>query len=279
MTALRRRLVEDLRVRRYAPGTQRNYIRCVEKLARFYNRSPECLELEEVRAFLVYLVSEADVSYGNLCHYVSALRFLYRITLRRPWGADELPYPRRERRLPTVPSREEIQRFLKAVPNLKHRAALTTCYGAGLRVSEVVGLKVADIDSSRMLIYVRQGKGNKDRMVPLAEKLLELLRLYWKATRPSDWLFPGRYGRHLSVRTVEHACLRARRRAGISCKLTVHSLRHAFATYLLDNGTDLRKIQVALGHASIRSTAIYTHVSPRALGKIRSPLDDTPLAT
>jgi len=276
MTDLRKRMVEDMKVRRYAPTTVYNYVRCVEHLARHYGRSPDRMELEDVRRFLVYLVTEAQVSYGSLCHHVSALRFLYRITLRKPWTPDDIPFPRRETHLPWIPSREEIVRFLSKVPNIKHRAALTTCYAAGLRVSEVVRLRVADIDSQQMLIHVRQGKGRKDRIVPLSKTLLALLRVYWRAVRPGDWLFPGRYGQHLSKRVVEHACLRARRAAGFKQRLTVHTLRHAFATHLLDEGTDLRKIQLLLGHACIQSTAIYTHVSTRGIQGVQSPLDTTP---
>ena len=275
MTPLRRRMVEDMKVRRFAGSTQYNYIKCVERLAQHFGRSPERMGPEEVRAFLVYLVTEANVSYGVLCHHVSALRFLYRITLKKPWGPEDIPFPRRETRLPSILTREEIIRFLKNVPNLKHRAVLMTCYAAGLRSSEVVQLKVPDIDSSRMMIHVRQGKRNKDRMVPLSKTLLELLRTYCRAVHPKDWLFPGRYGQHLSTRVVQHACIRARRASGIKTKFTVHGLRHSFATHLLDNGTNLRTIQLLLGHASIRTTAIYTHVSSREIAAVQSPLDAT----
>jgi len=169
-------MVEDLKVRRYAPGTRANYVRCVERLAVHFGRSPDCLGVEEVREFLVYLATVAKVSYGVLCQYVSALRFLYKITLDRPWDIGKIPYPRPETHLPSIPSRDEILRFLRNVPNIKHRAILTTCYAGGLRVSEAVRLKVSDIDSSRMLIQVHQGKRNKDRMVPLSKTLLGLLR-------------------------------------------------------------------------------------------------------
>ena len=275
MTPLRRRMVEDMKLRRFAGSTQYNYIKCVERFAEHFGRSPETMGLEDVRTFLVYLVSEANVSYGVLCHYVTALRFLYRITLKRPWGPEAIPFPRRETRLPSVLSREEVIRFLENVPNLKHRAVLTTCYAAGLRTSESVHLKISDIDSKRMMIHVRQGKRNKDRMVPLSKTLLELLRTYCRAVRPKDWLFPGRYGKHLSTRAVQHASLRARRAAGIKTKFTTHGLRHSFATHLLDNGTNLRTIQLILGHASIRSTAVYTHVSTREIAAVQSPLDAT----
>jgi integrase/recombinase XerD len=271
MTPLRQRMIEDMKIRRLAASTQRNYIRSVERFAQHFGRSPERLGREEVREFLVYLTTEAEVSYGLLSHYVSALRFLYRVTLQKSWSPESIPYPRTQKHLPSILTREEIIRFLGSIPNIKHRAVLTTCYAAGLRVSEAVRIRVSDLDSSRMLIHVRQGKGNKDRLVPLSKTLLELLRTYFRAVRPTEWLFPGRYGQHLSIRVVQHVCQRARRAVGI--KLTVHGLRHAFATHLLDAGTDLRTIQVLLGHASIRSTAIYTHVSTKAVAAVQSPLD------
>ena len=189
MTPLRHRMVDDMKIRHFSGQTQYNYIRHVAQFAQHFGRSPEDLGPEHVREFLVYLVNEGNVSYGTVQRHVSALRFLYKITLRRPWDREQIPYPRRERHLPLIPSREEILRFLDAVSNIKHRAALMTCYAAGLRLSEVVSLKVSDIDSSRMMIHVHQGKGNKDRMVPLSRTLLELLRVYYRAVRPQGWLF------------------------------------------------------------------------------------------
>ena len=270
MTPLRQRMIEDMRIRRFAPGTQYTYIRAVERFAQHFGRSPELLGREKVREFLVCL-QESGASYAVVSSYISALRFLYRITLRRSWTPEDIPFPRQPKHLPSIPTREEVVRFLKSIPNIKHRAVLTTCYAAGLRVSEAVRLKVSDVDSARMLIHVRQGKRSKDRMVPLSTKLLELLRTYCRAVRPQDWLFPGRYGQHLSTRVVGHASQRARRAAGIT--ITVHGLRHAFATHLLDAGTDLRTIQVLLGHASIRSTTIYAHVSTQLVAAVKSPFD------
>jgi len=265
-------MVEDMKIRHFAPGTQYGYIRAVEKFAQHFGRSPERLGRDEVREFLVYLVSEMGVPYGTLSQYVCALRFLYRITLRKPWTAEDIPFPRRPKHLPSILTREEVLRFLSSISNIKHRAALTTCYAAGLRVSEAVRLKVEDVDSARMLIHVHEGKRSKDRMVPLSTKLLELYREYYRAVRPTDWLFPGRYGKHLSTRVVSTVCLRVSRATGI--KTTVHGLRHAFATHLLENGTDLRTIQVVLGHASIRSTTIYAHVSTQLVAAVKSPFDE-----
>jgi site-specific recombinase XerD len=269
-------MIEDLLVRKYARSTQYNYIRCVSNYADFFHRSPEVLGQEDVRTFLVYLATDGKASFGVVRYHVSALRFLYHVTLGQVWAVDGIPYPKREKILPTIPSREDVVRFLQGIPNLKHRAALMACYAGGLRLSEVVALKIADIDSRRMVIHVHRGKGAKDRIVPLSTTLLAMLRVYYKAVRPQDWLFPGRYGQHLSTRVIDHVCLRVRRQLGIKTKLTVHTLRHAFATHLLDAGTNLRTIQMILGHSNIQSTAVYTHVSTKALEGVISPLDATP---
>jgi len=279
MSPLRRRMVEDLRMRNYAPTTRVGYIRCVARLAEFYSRSPEHLGPEEVRAFLVYLVTEVHVSYATLSEFVRALRFLYKVTLRRPWAVENIPYPRAEHHIPRVLTREQVLHFLDCIRNIKHRTLLMTCYGAGLRISEAVGLKVSDIDSKRMLIFVRQGKRHKDRMVPLPTTLLDQMRAYWKVVRPTDWLFPGRYSKPLSVRALQTACAGARRRAGLEGRMTVHTLRHSFATHLLDAGANIRTIQVLLGHGSIRTTATYTHVSEKELHRVKSPLDSPDSAT
>lgn len=274
MTPLRRRLIEDLRLRGYAPSTRADYVRHVERLAEYHGRSPDRLRPEEVRAFLVYLLTEGHVSYGTLASFVRALRFLYKVTLRRPWAVEHIPYPRSEYHLPRVLTREQVLHFFDCIRNIKHRTLLMTCYGAGLRISEAVHLRVSDVDSKRMLIFVRQGKRHKDRMVPLPATLLDQMRDYWKVVRPTDWLFPGRYGKPLSVRALQTACSRARRRAGLEGRMTVHTLRHSFATHLLDAGANIRTIQVLLGHGSIRSTAVYTHVSEQELHRVRSPLDE-----
>ena len=276
MTPLRQRMVEDMKIRHFSPETRYRYILSVEKFAQHFGRSPERLGRESVREFLVY-IHETGASYHVLSSYVSALRFLYRITLRKPWTAEDIPFPRQPKHLPSIPTREEVLRLLRSISNIKHRAVLTTCYAAGLRVSEAVGLKVADVDSARMLIHVHEGKLRKDRMVPLSTKLLELYRTYYRAVRPTEWLFPGRYGKHLSKRVVGTVCLRVSRATGV--KLTVHGLRHAFATHLLEGGTDLRTIQVVLGHASIRSTTIYAHVSTRLVAAVKSPFDEADAAS
>jgi site-specific recombinase XerD len=264
-------MAEDMKIRHMAPQTRYRYILAIEKFAQHFGRSPERLGHEEIREFLVCL-HETGASYAVISSYISALRFLYRITLRRPWTPDDIPFPRRPKRLPSIPTREEVCRFLSRIANIKHRAVLTTCYAAGLRVSEAVALKVDDIDSKRMLIHVRQGKRSKDRMVPLSTKLLELYRTYYRAVRPKDWLFPGRYGNHLNRRVVQTVCRRISRLTGVEMK--VHTLRHAFATHLLEAGTDLRTIQVVLGHGSIRSTTVYAHVSTQLVAAVKSPFDE-----
>ena len=211
-------------------------------------------------------------AYYNL--NLQALRFLYNVTLRRPEVLAHLPCPKRLKRLPVVLSPEELIRFFAAVGRLNHRALLITAYAAGLRVSKVAALRVEDIDSQRMVLRVRQGKGRKDRYVMLSPKLLELLRAYYKAARPKTWLFPGlNPNGPISAGAVMKACRQAWRASGIEKHVTVHALRHSFATHLLEAGTDLRKIQVLLGHDSPRTTAIYTHVSPDALRTTSSPLD------
>ena len=274
MTPLRRRMIEDLQVRNFAPSTQDNYVRSIARFAQHFGRSPDRLGPEQIRAFQVHLVTQARVSWGTLAQYVNALRFFYRVTLGKRWVIEQIPYPKQAKRLPVIPTREEILRFLEAIPNLKHRAILTVCYAAGLRISEVARLRVEDIESARGVIRVHQGKRRKDRIVPLSPTLLELLRTYWRAVRPeSRWLFPG-YGhdRPICRRTVQRVCELARQRVGWD-RFTAHTLRHSFATHLLDAGTDLRKIQAVLGHASLRTTANYTHVSTRAIQSIHSPLD------
>jgi integrase/recombinase XerD len=205
---------------------------------------------------------------------LAALRFVYTVTLGRPWALERVPYPRTQCTLPVVLSQAEVVRFLRASPGLKSRALLTTLYATGLRVSEVVALKVSDIDSQRMVIRVRQGKGRTDRYVILSPRLLTVLRTYWKALRPTDWLFPGRApGTPLSTRQVDRICQEMRQHAGLTKVVSAHTLRHSFATHLLEAGTDLRSIQLLLGHRSLSTTARYLPVSPQIGATVQSPLD------
>jgi integrase/recombinase XerD len=274
MTPLRRRMIEDMQLRNFAPRTITVYVDCVARYARHFGRSPEHLGPDDVRAYLLHMIEERRQSWAYYNLNLQALRFLYNVTLGRPEVLAHLPCPKRLKCLPVVLSPEEVTRFFAAVVRLNHRALLITAYAAGLRVSEVANLRVEDIDSQRMVLRVRQGKGRKDRYVMLSPKLLELLRAYWKAARPKTWLFPGRNpDGPISAQAVMKACRQARRASGLEKHVTVHALRHSFATHLLETGTNLRTIQVLLGHNSPRTTAIYTHVSPDALRTTSSPLD------
>jgi integrase/recombinase XerD len=273
MTPLRRRMIEDMTVRNLSPATQRSYVHAVAKFARFFGRSPEKLDLEDVRAFQVHLVA-GGISWPALNQTVCALRFLYGVTLGRPDLPERIAHAREPRTLPVVLSADEVVRFLEAVPGLKCRAALTTAYAAGLRASEVACLKIANIDSSRMVIHVEQGKGGRDRYVMLSPQLLHILRAYWRMARPAQWLFPGRDGEHPVHPAVLHAsCRSACAAADLTKRVTVHTLRHSFATHLLENGADIRIIQALLGHRNVNTTARYAQVATSTIGGTPSPLD------
>lgn len=277
LTPLRQRMIDDMTVRNLSPKTRQAYTAQVAKFAKHFRKSPELLGPDDIRSYQLFLVHEKHVSWTSFNQTVCALRFLYRITLQKDWAITHIPFPRTERKLPVVLSLSEVAQFFAALTSLKYRAILMTAYGAGLRTSEVCRLRVADIDSNRMVIHVRQGKGRKDRYVMLSENLLELLRAYWRVKRPADWLFPGnRAGRHISIAGVQRACQRASRDAGLRKRVTIRALRHSFATHLLESGTDVRTIQVLLGHRSLQTTARYTHVSAKTVCSTRSPLDLLP---
>ena len=276
MTPLRQRMREDMQIRHLSPHTQRAYLSAVARFAAHFGRSPAELGLEDIRTYQLHLVSRG-VGHSAFTIAVSALRFLYTVTLRKDWRVDQIPHARRPQQLPIILSPTEVTQLLAAAPTLKYRTALTIVYAAGLRVSEVVALKVSDIDSQRMVIRVAQGKGRKDRYVMLSPKLLTLLRAYWKATRPTDWLFPGNIsGQPLNVVSLQRACVEARQRSGLAKPVTVHTLRHSFATHLLENGTNVRAIQLLLGHRSLATTARYTQVSPQVFSALPSPFDRLP---
>jgi integrase/recombinase XerD len=273
LSPLRRRMIEDMTVRNLSPATQRSYLNAVSKFSRYFGRSPDHLGLEEVRTFQVHLVA-TGISWPALNQIVCALRFFYGVTLGHAVIPERIAYAREPQKLPVVLSADEVVRFLEAIPSLKSRTALTTVYAAGLRVSEVVVLKISDIDSHRKVIRVEQGKGGKDRYVMLSPQLLRILRSYWRLTRPKLWLFPGRDQEHPLVSNVLHAaCRSACTAAGLSKQVTVHTLRHSFATHLLESGADVRVIQVLLGHASLASTARYTRVATKTISSTPSPLD------
>ena len=277
MTPLRKRYTEDLQLRNYSPKTQSLYISRVAQFSRYFKTSPEHLGPEHIRTYQHHLAHEKRVSWSAFNQTVCALRFLYRITLGKDWAITHIPFPRRETKLPVVLGRSEVASFLHSVRNLKHRTVFMTIYATGLRISEVLNLQIPDIDSKRMMIHVRQGKGHQDRYVMLSSRLLTVLREYYKAFRPKTWLFPGETpDQHLSVRTVQAICRKVRRKLGDWGKITAHCLRHSFATHLLEAGTDIRTIQMLLGHGSLRTTARYTHVSESTVASTRSPLDSLP---
>jgi integrase/recombinase XerD len=280
MTPLRKRMIDDMTLHGLKPKTIRAYVACIARFARHFGKSPELLGTAEIRSYLLYLNHDRNVSASTYNQALCALKFLYRITLHQNWELGGLARTRRQTKLPVVLSLDEVTRFFEAITSIRHRTILMTAYAAGLRISEVLALRVDDIDSQRMVIRIRQAKGSKDRYVMLSPRLLALLREYWKAHRrrevyrPSPWLFPGNVpGRPLSDKPVYEACEAACRAAGLDKHVTVHTLRHSFATHLLEDGTDLRTIQILLGHRSLNTTARYLHVATATLRSTRSPLD------
>ena len=278
MTPLRQRMTEDMQVRNLAVNTQMSYLQQVSQFSRHFNKSPELLGPEDIRTYQVYLTNERKVSPGSVLIAVAALRFLYKVSLKKDWTLEDvIPAPKKPQRLPVVLSPDEVLQFLSCVASTKQRAILTTCYAAGLRISETVHLKPTDIDSQRMVIRVDQGKGQKDRYVMLSPKLLHILRDYWRTTRPREWLFPGDTpGRPITKDAVENACQKARRVSGIGKPITPHSLRHAFAVHLLESGADVRTIQLLLGHRSLATTARYLRIATSKVCSTSSPLDLLP---
>ena len=276
MTPLRQRMIEEMQLRHLSPHTQRAYLTHVARFAQLFHRSPELLGAPEIRTYQLHLTRDRQFSPSSIGVANAALRFLYKVTLKRGWNLDDaIPTGGRQpRTLPVVPSPEEVARFLDAVPSLKHRVILTVCYAAGLRVSEAVRLKPTAIDSQRMVIRVEQGKGRKDRYVMLSPKLLDMLRDYWRAVRPRQWLFPGDVpGQPISACAVEVACRIVRDQVGINKPITPHSLRHAFAVHMLESGADVRTIQLLLGHRSLNTTARYLCLATNKVCAATSPLE------
>ena len=272
MTPLRRRMIEDMSIRQFGPKTQHDYVRVVADFARFLGRSPDQAEPEDLRRYQLRLAA-AGASPAKMNAAVSALRFFFKVTLGRPGFGERLATVRKEDRLPEVLSPEDVALLLHCAPSLKHKAALSVAYGCGLRVSEIVHLKVGDIDSERMLIRVEQGKGRKDRYVMLAPDLLDLLRQWWRVKRPRGWLFPGQQpGQPITTRQLNRACHAAAVAAKLDKRVSMHTLRHSFATHLLERKTDIRVIQVLLGHRKLDTTAVYTRVALKTLREVTSPL-------
>jgi integrase/recombinase XerD len=280
MTELRRRMIEELRLRNYSPNTITVYIRCVAQFAQHFRLSPDGLGPEHIRQYQLFLVQQKKVSWALFNQTVCALRFFYHHILHRDWMIKHIPDPRHEDKLPVVLSPAEVAAVFEATHNLKHRTILMTIYAGGLRVSELTHLRVLDIDSQRQVICVHQGKGRKDRPVMLSPKLLEVLRIYWKSYRPRVWLCPGESPEHpVSSETVRRVCRQAGEAAHLSKPISPHTLRHCFATHLLEEAIELRRIQVLLGHRKLKTTARYLHVSNLAVRTTVSPLEQLPDAT
>ena len=273
MSPLRRRMIEDMTIRQFAPKTQHDYLQRVKNFAAFLGRSPDTASFEDVRRYQLHLTM-SGIGVPTVNQTVSTLRFFFKVTLGRSDIVNHTQFVREPRKLPVVLSPEEVGRLLDAAPGLKYKAALSVAYGAGLRVSEVVALKVSDIDSKRMVIRIEQGKGRKDRYAMLSPYLLELLRAWWKVARPQGWLFPGRDRVNpLTTRQLNRACHAAAQIAGLDKIVSLHTLRHSFATHLLEQNIDIRVIQVLLGHAKLDTTALYTRVATKTIREVMSPLD------
>ena len=284
MTRLRKMMLEELQRRNYSAITTRNYLRVVADFAKYFGKSPDKLGPNELRTYQAYLLQDRKLTPGTVVNWVAALRFFFVKTLKRHQFRDFLPYPQDRRRLPTVLSREEVSRLINAAGTLFRRTLLMTLYGTGMRRAELAHLKVSDIDSQRMIVRVVAGKGGKDRDLPLSPALLEILREYWRWRKPRLYLFPTRTCRRrldqpISDKTVWIACSEAARQAGISKRVTPHTLRHSWATHLLEAGTDLRTIQVLLGHGDLETTAQYLHLSQRHLQAVMNPLDSLSLSS
>lgn len=277
-TVLRQRMLQDMRLRNLSPKTQREYVGCVARYARYWRKPPAELGVEEVRTYLVHLLDNERKSVSSYGVASAALRFLYAHTLRRDWALLQIPLPKREKRLPSILSQDEVAHFLEASPRLLDRTILKTQYAAGLRTAEVANLKVTDIDSGRMVLRVRQGKGRKDRYLMLSPALLEELRQYWRAARPAIWLFPNADGSGpITPDAVRAACKRAEQVAKLGKHVTPKTLRHCFATHLLETGAaDLPQLKLLMGHRSLRSTSIYTHLATSTVCAVQSPLDLLP---
>ena len=274
MTPLRQRFLDDLRLRNYAARTVETYVAAVARFARHFGRSPAVLGPEDVRTYQLHLLQHEHASWSRFNQAVCALRLLFRVTLGRPEMVTMIPFGKRPKTLPAVLSREEVLRLFAALPDNRYRTLIRTAYACGLRISEVVRLRVTDIDSSRGVLVIRQGKGQKDRLVPLSPALLAELRAYWRRYRPADWLFPGqKRGRHLHVGALQRTFARLVRPLGFAKGVSMHTLRHRYATHLLEAGVDGVTLQRLLGHRDLSTTARYLHVSTQHLGGTPSPLD------
>jgi len=277
VSPLRQRMIDDMTVRNFAPNTMLAYLKQVSYFAQHFDRSPERLGPEEIRSYQIYLAKERKVSVSSRTVAASALRFLYAVTLKQDRVIEMIPTPKAEYRLPVILSPEEVLRLLQAAPSFSYHVIFSTMYGTGVRVSEALHLRVPHLDSQRMMIRIEQGKGHQDRYVQLSPKLLELLRTYWRKVKPQEWLFPGQVAHQpLSREAVGQAITHASQRAGLRKNTSPHSLRHAYAVHLLEAGTDVRRIQLLLGHRSLSTTARYLCLATKTVCATTSPLDLLP---
>lgn len=274
MSTLKERLLKDLQLKGITPGVQKKYLREFSNLENYFSKSPEELSEEEVKRYLVHLMEERNITRGTYRTYVAGIKFLYNTTLNRADMVDRIQYPKAQKKLPLVLDLSEVQAIFSVTENIKHKALLMITYSSGLRISEAARLKVTDIDSKRMLVYVRLGKGAKDRYSILSQTALDCLRQYWREYRPKEWLFEGeKDNTHITISSIYQIFQKAKKRAGITKKACVHTLRHSFATHLIEAGTSLHHVQLLLGHRSPTTTTVYLHVSKMNLAKVVSPLD------
>ena len=282
MTTLRKRLLEELQRRNYSPETARLYVGTVKDFARYFGKSPDKLGQEHLRQYQLYLLNERKLTVGTIVARIAALRFFFVKVLRRPYRELDLVYPKCPERLPVILSEQEVARLIESASTSYHRVIVMTLYATGLRREELCRLKLTDVDSQRMVIHVRQGKGNRDRDVTLSPRLLEVLRAYWKWRKPQTYLFPSLYRcrseKPITSHSVWYAVREAARRAGIKKKVSPHLLRHSWATHLLERGTDLKTIQVLLGHVDLEATTIYLHLSQRHMQAVNNPIDTLPVS-
>ena len=274
MNTLREQMLQDLQLKGTTPKTQHVYLREMSNYCKYFGKSPDELGEPELKQYLLHLMNERHLSEGTYRFYVAGLKFLYRTTLKKEWVVEKIQYPKRKKRLPVVLDISEVQALFEATNNVKHKAILMMTYSAGLRISEVSKLRITDIDSKRMLVYIRLGKGGKDRYSILSQTALDCLRQYWREYRPKEWLFEGeKDNTHITVSSIYQIFQKSKERAANAKKACVHTLRHSFATHLIEAGTSLHHVQLLLGHRSPTTTTVYLHVSKMNLAKVVSPLD------
>jgi site-specific recombinase XerD len=273
MKPLREQFIQQMQLKGLSPRTIRNYVECILALALYFNASPDLLTTVQIREYFIYCLEIKKLSKSWMNQTISALKILFVEVLKREWSRLDIPRPRREKKLPLILSREEVLMILNALRNIKHRAILTITYSAGLRVSEARCLKISDIDSARMLVRVEQGKGHKDRYSVLSPITLKLLRVYWKMYRPKHWLFENKDGQPVPESTAQMIFKNALKKSGVKKKASIHTLRHSFATHMMEQGVSLPIIKDLLGHKSLKTTSGYLHVQQYSIDAVRSPLD------